>query len=389
MMASGGEGESEDSGTEENSLLLAEEATRAYRLVGDPTTETGYVLRIRQEPGGSTTIRDVLLQAVDHDPGQELFSLGDRIVSAVRQPAVGVYDRAGQPIHDVLNSDLGWSGTELDTLTVVLVASETGAESAPALRPLVFEARRGSRDLTSSADSPSITILDRLGPSAMGSGTPIEPRVGFETVGVDSCLSTIRLVVQPGTQIRNLGSLVQVSSEIAGISPALSEAVISSVASVAGGLTPTGLRATTLTPGDVLRLRWSATPVPAGKARTFFVRATSTTESLESASETAGTQNAIVSAHRFSLAAARPNPFTSETTLDYSLGAAGPLSIKVYDVAGRLVRTLLAGTRPAGPGSIAWNGADDRGVMVNAGVYFARMESGTWSSGRKVMLLGR
>jgi len=70
----------------------------------------------------------------------------------------------------------------------------------------------------------------------------------------------------------------------------------------------------------------------------------------------------------------RPNPFRSETGIAYRLPASGPVDLAVYDVAGRLVRTLLDDeVLPAGSHEIAWDGRDDRGLEAATGIYFARV----------------
>jgi subtilisin family serine protease len=88
-----------------------------------------------------------------------------------------------------------------------------------------------------------------------------------------------------------------------------------------------------------------------------------------------------------SLGPARPSPSRGKVTIGYSLAQQFPVSIRVYDVAGRLVRTLVSGTGEAGPHDIVWDARDDHGVRVAAGVYFYRMNAGSWQSQRKVVFL--
>jgi YVTN family beta-propeller protein len=84
---------------------------------------------------------------------------------------------------------------------------------------------------------------------------------------------------------------------------------------------------------------------------------------------------------RIALAGAAPNPFGGEagsatTTLRYSLPAAADVRLEVYDAMGRRVATLLDGARqPAGDGSIVWDGRDDAGRSVGAGLYFYRLSA--------------
>lgn len=73
------------------------------------------------------------------------------------------------------------------------------------------------------------------------------------------------------------------------------------------------------------------------------------------------------------LGAPHPNPFARSTRLDYVLPTAGRLSAAVFDAQGRLVRRLLTAERPAGPGTLTWDGRTDAGRSAGRGVYFVRV----------------
>jgi len=82
-----------------------------------------------------------------------------------------------------------------------------------------------------------------------------------------------------------------------------------------------------------------------------------------------------------------PNPVLFGTTvIRYSLPVPGRVRLVVYDLAGKLVRTLATGQAPAGTGRIVWNRTDDAGRAVAAGVYFCRLETDDASDTRKVVL---
>ncbi|HEX6944514.1 MAG TPA: FlgD immunoglobulin-like domain containing protein [Gemmatimonadaceae bacterium] len=90
----------------------------------------------------------------------------------------------------------------------------------------------------------------------------------------------------------------------------------------------------------------------------------------------------------FALHANVPNPFNPVTTIDYDVPAGGAdVTIAVFDVSGRLVRTLVDDRRDAGRYSVRWNGDDDRGVGVATGVYFCRMNAGSFAHTMKMVLL--
>jgi hypothetical protein len=72
---------------------------------------------------------------------------------------------------------------------------------------------------------------------------------------------------------------------------------------------------------------------------------------------------------------AYPNPFNPCTTIKYSLPLAGPVDLKIFDLQGRLIRTLDAGYRTADAHRITWDGADDGGRTVAAGSYLYRLQA--------------
>ncbi|MBK7669822.1 MAG: carboxypeptidase regulatory-like domain-containing protein [bacterium] len=82
-----------------------------------------------------------------------------------------------------------------------------------------------------------------------------------------------------------------------------------------------------------------------------------------------------------------PNPFNPRTKISFVLPAAGEATLCVYDVDGRLVRTLLSGHQEAGERTVTWDGDDDRGGRVASGLYFCLLRSGDHSIVRKMTLL--
>jgi hypothetical protein len=82
-----------------------------------------------------------------------------------------------------------------------------------------------------------------------------------------------------------------------------------------------------------------------------------------------------------------PNPFNPMTYISYSLPGTEKVSLKVYDVSGRLVRDLVDGPRSAGLHRERWDGRDGTGRSVASGVYFARLKVGAESQLRQMLLL--
>jgi hypothetical protein len=88
-----------------------------------------------------------------------------------------------------------------------------------------------------------------------------------------------------------------------------------------------------------------------------------------------------------SLAAPAPNPFRGATTIAYRMPAERNAELGIYDVSGRLVRTLLHGVVPAGPGEVRWDGRDGDGNTASSGVYFVRLRAGDEESTRQLVRL--
>jgi len=81
-----------------------------------------------------------------------------------------------------------------------------------------------------------------------------------------------------------------------------------------------------------------------------------------------------------------PNPFHPVTTIRFDLPQRAPVSLRVYDVAGRLVHSLVEGrTLEAGRHEAAWNGRSESGQRVGAGLYFYRLQAGAFSETRRMV----
>lgn len=88
------------------------------------------------------------------------------------------------------------------------------------------------------------------------------------------------------------------------------------------------------------------------------------------------------------LEAARPNPFNPRTAIGFSLPAGARVRLAIYDMGGKLVRTLLDGADlDTGRHEAEWDGRDDRGVTAAAGVYLYRLEAGEHRQTRRMVLV--
>lgn len=82
-----------------------------------------------------------------------------------------------------------------------------------------------------------------------------------------------------------------------------------------------------------------------------------------------------------------PNPFQGSTELAFSLPEAGAVSLSIFDASGAAVRSLLDGGQSAGDQRVVWDGRDEHGRIVGAGVYYAILRAGDRTSTRAVTIM--
>jgi hypothetical protein len=90
---------------------------------------------------------------------------------------------------------------------------------------------------------------------------------------------------------------------------------------------------------------------------------------------------------RFALEQNHPNPFNPVTSIGFTLHRSGPVSLRIYDAAGRQIRRLVAGNRAVGRYVEMWDALDDNGNRVSSGVYFYRLNAGGQTLTRKMVFL--
>jgi hypothetical protein len=82
-----------------------------------------------------------------------------------------------------------------------------------------------------------------------------------------------------------------------------------------------------------------------------------------------------------------PNPFNPATTISYDLKDRVTVNLAIYDVTGRLVKTLVAAeATDAGRHRVVWNGRDEAGRVVATGVYVCELDAGGYSETRRMVL---
>jgi hypothetical protein len=119
----------------------------------------------------------------------------------------------------------------------------------------------------------------------------------------------------------------------------------------------------------------AATSLVAGRAIRFTTR---------TPSEASAVDDQAPLASRVTLRAT-PNPALAAAQIRYDVPAAGDVTLRVFDLQGAVVRTLLNGRVSAGPGMVEWDGRNDQGHETPAGVYFFRLSGPGFDTSRKIV----
>ena len=102
---------------------------------------------------------------------------------------------------------------------------------------------------------------------------------------------------------------------------------------------------------------------------------------------TTSTDDDMLSPQTYALHQNYPNPFNPETSISYDLASEGLVSIKIHDLRGTLIKTLVNDVQPSGYKTIKWDGTNDRGQKVSAGLYLYRIDAEGFTDTKKMALL--
>jgi hypothetical protein len=82
-----------------------------------------------------------------------------------------------------------------------------------------------------------------------------------------------------------------------------------------------------------------------------------------------------------------PNPFRSECRIGFVVAEDGPVTVEIFDLSGRILRSLPLGHLAAGTQRAVWDGRDDRGALVAAGLYAVRVLTPSGHQSMRVTVL--
>jgi len=100
-----------------------------------------------------------------------------------------------------------------------------------------------------------------------------------------------------------------------------------------------------------------------------------------------GTPNNSVQPYRYVLSQNYPNPFNSTTIIRFSLAKPEHVLLKIYDILGRQVRTLIDRKENAGEHAVRWDGRNDHNIAVPSEVYIYKMTAGSFVQNRKLAIV--
>ena len=82
-----------------------------------------------------------------------------------------------------------------------------------------------------------------------------------------------------------------------------------------------------------------------------------------------------------------PNPFNISTTIRYLLAESGQVHLRIYDLTGQKIRTLVNENQIPGSFAVTWDGTNEQGQIVSTGIYLTKLQTGTFTDVRKMLLI--
>jgi flagellar hook assembly protein FlgD len=90
---------------------------------------------------------------------------------------------------------------------------------------------------------------------------------------------------------------------------------------------------------------------------------------------------------KFSLFQNYPNPFNPRTEITFTLAEESEVSMVIYNIRGQVVKKLVNEKLNSGKHTVVWEGKDERGKKVSSGIYFYRLEAGSYSQTKKMIMV--
>ncbi len=379
LMAQNGDG----SGWFDENSLFAETPGADDRIVlrSAPTAAAGrLVVRLAKSGPGHADLDCVRLGYVDHAANVRLYGGPNLTWSGFPGDVAAVTDGTGIDRTAALTGASA-SGLSLPGGTVLTVS----LPSATSGTRLLIDA---TRDATGLENAGTGIVIERPdGPAAWRETGRFHPRRGSAPfAGPIDGFSAVRLRLLAPYRLRSLARFESAQGRsVDGLD--LVAATHSRSGDARAAVISSGGSSSLMNQGEALDVGFELPNSPPSAARTFVleVRGAYTPSGGNRATDPiAEAVSAGVSLH---FAGAQPNPVLRGTDFAFSHPERARVLIRVYDVRGRVLATVLDEELDGGLHRISWDGLDDGGRRVDPGVYFARMERGGWRSERKLVFL--
>jgi len=143
-----------------------------------------------------------------------------------------------------------------------------------------------------------------------------------------------------------------------------------------------------LLPGDTLALNYSAATESESPGSSWVLVMDKLSGTTTPTRAGGGSRDkAITTPVAFALHQNQPNPLTTTTRIGFALPTASWVKLEVFDLLGRRLRTLASGRYPAGEHELEWNRRTAGGSLAGPGLYFYRMQAGTYQEKRRMVIL--
>lgn len=381
-------------------------ALDGYRLRFTPEVANGRVrFRVRENEQELTTLDQLRLIAVDHAPSVRAYAVGDRVVLGSRVPASRVTTSAGVDITALVNGiGDGFKGGPGDTLLVefggaaATAAQVFGADATTSHDPFLEGDGGKCPPDCSPLRSPDIFSVTGVDAQVLSqSGIRIQaqaaggewqtvatryPREYLDEVAMEEVgHGPLRVVFVGRHAVHFLGRLVQGGGEFTARKLPLLAAAHTRFGDVAAAVDSIGNLTTELAPGDTVHLEFGWEPVAEGQVRELLLLS----HGVYTANLPAKLQESPTL--RFSIQPWQPNPFAGSAMLRFALPESRQVRLQVLDAQGRRVRLLANHSLPAGSHSLEWDGRNEAGARVGAGIYFYQFQAGEHRSNGRLALV--
>ncbi|MCK4353546.1 T9SS type A sorting domain-containing protein, partial [candidate division WOR-3 bacterium] len=351
-----------------------------YKLTQVPVKKNNrYVMEIREENSEHSWFDKIELLAVDHPDSVMIFVQRDGTILPLvdlLSPTLCA-DENGEDYTDMVEAadEVYYQGYEEKSLVSEFERESTVEEYAMVLRP--SEKYPPHLDIATYEDGEYEYI---------GS---VVPREHWSTEAIALALSgedtttKVKITWHAPHKLDYIG-LGRISAAEYFVKPCpLTAAVHSRDGSVKQKLLNEDEKYAELIPGDTIKIEFAITGTKPGWVRDFiFVSNGYYTTEENIAMGGAQSAGAYSSPQIFSISQNYPNPFCGKTVIRYSLPENRKVSLKIYDVTGRLVKTLIDGDREPGIYTAKWDAKN-----MPSGIYFARFIAGDYINTKKLILV--